>query len=438
MMRSWFRSKWFSCGFLGSGWLLILFDFRCFKLKQEKEAGVADSDQATQTTTQGAQGTRERAFSVSRLSESLTDALNDDDLDLELDVEMPTPAPTREEPAGKRARRHSPVSSSSTQKTAAPKDAPLRPTLLAPFERPNSPSVSKTTSTNAWFAETYQHTPSRQGSDDVPAPKSQEKRGHNNNKSSRQPQSQTKIKTTRKPKTGSKNKTPTQQQQQPSPNTQPQSQISYAETPTFTFKFIVSYSDPHPRLASYPSDIDIDYHASADMADALPDFWPLLGTLLDEWETFAGADWSWELQKPDASNKKGKRYCVQSKLAGVPTKWRVGDEGFFACHNCAMAGRPCFTWVEDQDAKWVWQGEDDGGLGEEARGEFWCLPVHVEDRRNVVVVDKEIWTWVNDGSEEGGEEGCWDEWKELGEGDDGSPGSSSAFSSSYDDGDVDE
>lgn len=385
---------------------------------------------------------------------------------------MPMPAATREEPAGKKARRHSPVPSPSLPKTATPKiatpqtsahktsahksptdkttadkpaalkttasrNAPSRPTARKPQQKPQTPSVSNRSSTDACLAETYQYTLSNQEKDDVSDPKSQEKRKSNSSKSSHQSQTQT----NRKPTTDHQHSSPIQA----APSAQKKS--VYAEMTPFTFKFIVSYSVPSPRLARFPSSVSLTYHASADMADVLPDFWPLLTILLDEWETLAGADWAWDLQKPDSSNRFGKRSCVASKLAGLQTKWRAGDEGFFACQGCAMVGRPCFTWVEDEDAKWVWEGEgeDEGegeeeGLGEEPKGEFWCLPVHVDDRRNVVQVDKEIWIWVNEGVEGGEEgegegeglEGYWDEWKDAEEGGSGSSFSSSTSSSSYD------
>lgn len=74
-------------------------------------------------------------------------------------------------------------------------------------------------------------------------------------------------------------------------------------------------------------------------------------------------------------------------LAKKRTKWRIGDDGFFACADCASLGLPCFTWVRDEDE-------------EEEGGEFWCLPVHGGDRYLPLVKGKEIRRWINEAREE--------------------------------------
>lgn len=66
----------------------------------------------------------------------------------------------------------------------------------------------------------------------------------------------------------------------------------------------------------------------------------------------------------------------------------------------------CFTWVEDEDAE---SDDDEGEDGiPEPKGEFWCLPIHKDDRRCEVKKDREIRTWLNEGdnseSDSSGEE----------------------------------
>lgn len=143
-------------------------------------------------------------------------------------------------------------------------------------------------------------------------------------------------------------------------------------------------------------------------------FWRVLGRQLTAWETAAGAEWAWELQKPQNSQQRNsdgseKRFCVSARVARQPTRWRTGDKGFYACRKCAMEGSLCFTWVreEDGDAVDVDVADQDGILS--SKGEFWCLPVHPQDRRCEVKKDREIRTWLNEGdnseSDSSGEDG---------------------------------
>lgn len=129
----------------------------------------------------------------------------------------------------------------------------------------------------------------------------------------------------------------------------------------FPFKFIVRYNNA-PKTS-------LDFHNSIDLQDDISDFWHRLSELILTWESRAGAFWEWELAKP--SRKKCLRVCVSSALAKKRTKWRVGDDGFFAFQDCASRALPCFTWVRNNDEQ---EGEQDA----EAKGEFWCLPVHEE------------------------------------------------------------
>lgn len=152
----------------------------------------------------------------------------------------------------------------------------------------------------------------------------------------------------------------------------------------FPFKFVVRY-DNSPKTS-------FDFHDSKDLQDDISDFWHRLSELVLTWESRAGAFWEWELAKP--SRKKGVRVCVSIALAKKRTKWRIGDDGFFACQDCASRALPCFTWVRNDDE----QGED-----EEEKGEFRCLPVHEEDRYiPEIVKGKEIRVWINEASEDDG------------------------------------
>ena len=194
------------------------------------------------------------------------------------------------------------------------------------------------------------------------------------------------------------------------PTQSPGPRSQYSEFTPFIFKFIISYTNADKT--------EYSFHASTDLADAMSAFWHLLRRLQGTWEDAAGADWAWEFQKPA---RRGRRLCVSSKLAKRRTVWREGDEGFFACGECVALGRPCFTWVGDENAEGAFAGE------------FWCLPVMEEDRRCEVKVGKEMKIWVNEaregryGSETGDEESAsGDEYETDGEGGgDGSESSSS-------------
>lgn len=170
----------------------------------------------------------------------------------------------------------------------------------------------------------------------------------------------------------------------PSPPTEP----SYTEIEEFEFKLIVSFSDR--------SGTENEYYDSSDLVGNMKAFWSLLKKHREEWEDAAGAEWAWELQKTQKSRGKqqgAKRFCVSSKVAKKPTLWRKGDSGNFACRKCAANSLLCFTWVADEGAKY----EEDDSVVPEPKGEFWCLPVHPEDRRCVVTKDREIRTWLNEG-----------------------------------------
>jgi hypothetical protein len=152
---------------------------------------------------------------------------------------------------------------------------------------------------------------------------------------------------------------------------------SYAEIEPFEFKLVVSYSD----------DGGMEYYHSTDLANNMVSFWSRLRKLREEWEDTAGAEWAYELQK-----MKRKRYCVSRRLAKLPTRWRKGDKGSYACTHCEKNASLCFTWVEDDNAEL-----DDGEAGDsDPKGEFWCLPVHTEDHKGEKVKeDREVRTWLN-------------------------------------------
>lgn len=178
---------------------------------------------------------------------------------------------------------------------------------------------------------------------------------------------------------------PTNDQNAP---TTPPSEPRYAEIEEFDFKLIVSHSNQ--------SGTATEYYNSSDLAGNMKAFWPLVRKLRGEWEDAAGAEWAWELQKTQKSRGKrqgAKRFCVSSKVAKKPTLWRKGDVGNFACRKCAANSSLCFTWVADEDVEF----HQDESVVPEPKGEFWCLPIHPEDRRCLVTKDREIRTWLNEG-----------------------------------------
>ena len=189
-------------------------------------------------------------------------------------------------------------------------------------------------------------------------------------------------------------------QHKPTNPSKPTSTATYTEVEPFTFKFIASYSNS-PN-SSQGETLEISLHDSASLAGTMSSFWKTLTALRDKWEDQAGADWTWEVQKKVKARGRGgrhagiatfKRFCVSSKLANRPTKWRPGDSGFYACLECAGAAKPCFTWVRDESGE-SGNGDDESGA---PPGDFWCLPVHPEDRRCVDLIGREIRTWVNEG-----------------------------------------
>lgn len=150
----------------------------------------------------------------------------------------------------------------------------------------------------------------------------------------------------------------------------------------FPFKFIVRYNNANQT--------SFDFHDFKDLQNDMSDFWHRLSELVLTRESRAGAFWRWELEKP--SRKKGVRVCVSSALAKKRKRWRRDDAGFFACQDCASRALPCITWVRHG-------GEQDGN--EEAEGEFWCLPVHEEDRYIPETVNgREVRIWINETSED--------------------------------------
>lgn len=158
---------------------------------------------------------------------------------------------------------------------------------------------------------------------------------------------------------------------------------SYAEIESFEFKLVVSYSED-----------GTEYHQSTDLESNMKSFWSCLKKQREEWEDAAGAEWAWEMQKAKG-RVRGRRSCVASKLAKKPTLWRKGDKGNYACRNCAKNTLLCFTWVEDEDPEH--DGDGDEAMIPKPKGEFWCLPVHPEDRRcGEVKKDREIRTWLNE------------------------------------------
>jgi hypothetical protein len=170
-----------------------------------------------------------------------------------------------------------------------------------------------------------------------------------------------------------------------------------AEIVPFTFKFVVSYADDINNPTT-----NMSFYNSMSMGKAMPPFWALLSTLSAKWEEQASDRWAWEFQKRSSAGRKSsedkmpRRFCITSKLANLPTNWRPLDEGFRTCMDCVVAGRPCFTWVMDKNGG-DGEGDDSGEVLGVPKGEFWCLPIHQDDRNCPVEEECDIRTWVNEG-----------------------------------------
>ena len=126
----------------------------------------------------------------------------------------------------------------------------------------------------------------------------------------------------------------------------------------------------------HPDGEPMGYDSRTDLQGQCEDLWSRIEIVQRTiWEKNAGEDWRWDLEKLDWSVNNP--LCVSQKLQrGARVKWRPGCEGKYACTDCVKAGRPCFTWMEQ---------------------EFRLLPLCGEDRVKAVVVGKnEIRYWVND------------------------------------------
>ena len=169
---------------------------------------------------------------------------------------------------------------------------------------------------------------------------------------------------------------------------------TYAEMIPFAFKFVGNYAN---RTGSRYTNLKV---TTATMHNTPSVFWNRLSPLSEKWEEQAGAYWAWEFQKRSSGGRVGgedgmpRRYCITSRLAKRRTRWRPEDNGFWACMNCTEAARPCFTWITDIDGGYG-NGEDAGEVFGAPKGEFWCLPVHADDRRCEIVEGVDIRTWVN-------------------------------------------
>jgi hypothetical protein len=178
------------------------------------------------------------------------------------------------------------------------------------------------------------------------------------------------------------------------------------ETTPFTFKFVVSYAantdDTDDTDDTDNRTTNMSFYDSMVMEKGIPPFWALLSTLSAKWEEQAGDRWAWEFQKRSNADRKRsddkmpRRFCITSKLANLPTNWRPLDEGFQTCMDCVVAGRPCFTWAMDKNGG-DGEGDDSGEVFGVPKGEFWCLPIHQDDRNCPVEEEFDIRTWVNEG-----------------------------------------
>jgi hypothetical protein len=158
------------------------------------------------------------------------------------------------------------------------------------------------------------------------------------------------------------------------------SEPSYVEVEPFDFKAVISYVEGSAK------DIDTYFH-STDLADRMQGLWSQVKQLSKQWEDAAGTDWAWELQR-----QSGGRLCVSSKLAKQSTKWRAGDNGYYACNTCTSRARLCFTWAADEEGKF-----QEGFAIPIPKGDFLCLPVHPDDRSGVEVArGRELRYWLNE------------------------------------------
>jgi len=148
--------------------------------------------------------------------------------------------------------------------------------------------------------------------------------------------------------------------------------LSEPEDLNFEFQAILSYS------ASGGVD---QCFTHMDLIGSVEQLWERIHTRQDKWEAMHGQYWEYELTK--TATRCRLEQCVTRKLQSARTRWRLGGEGMFACRNCVLANRPCFTFKE---------------------GEFLLLPLHRLDRRVKVKEGREIRHWINDKEEEKDEE----------------------------------
>ena len=144
------------------------------------------------------------------------------------------------------------------------------------------------------------------------------------------------------------------------------------ETIPFEFKMVYGYTNAHE--IGFGESTEISCNESHEMRDVCAELWDKVEQLTDFCEEKAGYDWQWEFQKPKHPSKGTSSPCVRSKFMRRTNAWREGDDGWFACNDCAGQGLPCFSWTGK---------------------EFWLLPLHDQDRRLPVEKDKEIRYWIN-------------------------------------------
>ena len=144
------------------------------------------------------------------------------------------------------------------------------------------------------------------------------------------------------------------------------------ETIPFEFKMVYGYTNADKT--GFGENTEISCNESHEMRDVCAELWDKVEALTDFCEEKAGYDWQWEFQKPKHSTKGEQSLCVRSKFLRRKMAWRAGDDGWFACNDCAGLGLPCFSWTGK---------------------EFWLLPLHDQDRRLPVEKDKEIRYWIN-------------------------------------------
>lgn len=134
----------------------------------------------------------------------------------------------------------------------------------------------------------------------------------------------------------------------------------------FVFKAIVNYHADGSIKEYFDSKLDLQH--------CIQNLWVYINKTVELWESRKGGYWQYEFEKK-LHHKPVLQQCVTSKLTHKRTRWRLGDDGRFACEVCVAENRPCFKWNAEEKA-------------------FELLPLHDSDRE-YALEGLEIRYWMN-------------------------------------------